>query len=153
MKISKHISYKEATFSSTAIRKGIDNTPNDYQLQNMRLLAEKIFEPLREWAGHPIAVNSFFRSDALNRAVKGASGSQHTQGRAIDIDDTLGGKTNKQMFDYIVENLDFDQIIWEFGNDKNPDWIHVSYVSADQNRKVKIKAKKVNGKTRYEKLV
>jgi len=152
MKISKHISYKEATFSATAIRKGIDNTPNDYQLQNMRLLAEKIFEPLREWTGHPIAVNSFFRSDALNKAVKGAAGSQHTQGRAIDLDDTFGGKTNKEMFDYIVENLDYDQIIWEFGNDKNPDWIHVSYVSADQNRKVKMKAKKVNGKTRYEKF-
>ena len=101
MKISKHISYKEATFSATAIRKGIDNTPNDYQLQNMRLLAEKIFEPLREWAGHPIAVNSFFRSDALNKAVKGATGSQHTQGRAIDLDDTFGGKTNKEMFDYL----------------------------------------------------
>lgn len=153
MKISKHISFKEATFSSTAIRKGIDNTPNAYQLQNMQLLADKIFEPLREWAGSPIAVNSFFRSEALNKAIKGAKGSQHIQGRAIDIDDTLGGKSNNEMFEFITKNLDFDQIIWEFGNDKNPDWIHVSYVGEDQNRKAILRAKKVNGKTHYEKFV
>jgi D-alanyl-D-alanine dipeptidase len=149
MRISKHISYKEATASQTAVRKGIDNTPNEYQLQNMKLVAEKIFEPLREHFKRPIAINSFFRSQKLNKAIGGATGSQHTQGRAIDIDDTLGGVTNKQMFNWIKDNLDFDQLIWEFGNDSNPDWVHVSYVSENENRRRVLKALKKNGKTIY----
>jgi hypothetical protein len=149
MRISKHISYKEATQSQTAVRKGINNEPDAYQLQNMQLLAEKVFEPLREHFGVPIAINSFFRSQKLNKAIGGAAGSQHTQGRAIDIDDTLGGVSNKQMFDWIRENLDFDQIIWEFGNDSNPDWVHISYVSESENRKRVLKASKKNGKTIY----
>lgn len=149
MKISNHISYKEATASQTAVRKGIDNTPSEYQLQNMKLVAEKIFEPLREHFKRPIAINSFFRSQKLNKAIGGATGSQHTQGRAIDIDDTLGGVTNKQMFDWIKDNLDFDQLIWEFGNEKNPDWVHVSYVSENENRRRVLRALKKNGKTIY----
>jgi len=149
LKISNHISYKEATASQTAVRKGIDNTPSEYQLQNMKLVAEKIFEPLREHFKRPIAINSFFRSQKLNKAIGGATGSQHTQGRAIDIDDTLGGVTNKQMFDWIKDNLDFDQLIWEFGNEKNPDWVHVSYVSENENRRRVLRALKKNGKTIY----
>ena len=149
MRISKHISYKEATRSQTAVRKGINNEPDAYQLQNMQVLAEKVFEPLREHFGVPIAINSFFRSQKLNKAIGGAAGSQHTQGRAIDIDDTLGGVSNKQMFEYIKANLDFDQLIWEFGNDNNPDWVHISYVSESENRKRVLKASKKNGKTVY----
>ena len=149
MRISKHISYKEATLSQTAVRKGINNDPDAYQLQNMQLLAEKVFEPLREHFGVPIAINSFFRSQKLNKAIGGATGSQHTQGRAIDIDDTLGGVSNKQMFDWIRDNLDYDQLIWEFGNNQNPDWVHVSYVSEAENRKRALKASKKNGKTIY----
>ena len=149
MRISKHISYKEATQSQTAVRKGINNEPDAYQLQNMQILAEKVFEPLREHFGVPIAINSFFRSQKLNKAIGGATGSQHTQGRAIDIDDTLGGVSNKQMFEYIKANLDFDQLIWEFGNDNNPDWVHISYVSESENRKRVLKASKKNGKTVY----
>ena len=149
MRISKHISYKEATQSQTAVRKGINNEPDAYQLQNMQVLAEKVFEPLREHFGVPIAINSFFRSQKLNKAIGGATGSQHTQGRAIDIDDTLGGVSNKQMFDWIRENLDYDQLIWEFGNDNNPDWVHISYVSESENRKRVLKASKKNGKTIY----
>ena len=149
MRISKHISYKEATQSQTAVRKGINNDPDAYQLQNMQVLAEKIFEPLREHFGVPIAINSFFRSTKLNKAIGGASNSQHTQGRAIDVDDTLGGVSNKQMFDWIRENLDYDQLIWEFGNNTNPDWVHISYVSESENRKRVLKASKKNGKTVY----
>ena len=149
MRISKHISYKEATQSQTAVRKGINNEPDAYQLQNMQVLAEKVFEPLRDHFGVPIAINSFFRSQKLNKAIGGAAGSQHTQGRAIDIDDTLGGVSNKQMFDWIRENLDYDQLIWEFGNDNNPDWVHISYVSESENRKRVLKASKKNGKTIY----
>ena len=149
MRISKHISYKEATQSQTAIRKGINNEPDAYQLQNMQLLAEKVFEPLREHFGVPIAINSFFRSQKLNKAIGGATGSQHTQGRAIDIDDTLGGVSNKQMFDWIRENLDFDQLIYEYGDSVNPAWVHISYVSESENRKRVLKASKKNGKTIY----
>lgn len=149
MRISKHISYKEATQSQTATRKGISNDPDAYQLQNMQLLAEKVFEPIREHFGVPIAINSFFRSQKLNKAIGGASGSQHTQGRAIDIDDTLGGVSNKQMFDYIKNHLDFDQLIWEFGDNNNPAWVHISYVSPTENRNRVLKASKKNGKTIY----
>ena len=149
MRISKHISYKEATQSQTATRKGISNDPDAYQLQNMQLLAEKVFEPIREHFGVPIAINSFFRSQKLNKAIGGAAGSQHTQGRAIDIDDTLGGISNKQMFEYIKNHLDFDQLIWEFGDNNNPAWVHISYVSPTENRNRVLKASKKNGKTIY----
>ena len=148
-KISKHVSYKEGTRSVTALRKGIDNTPNDYELANMEAIAENIFEPLREWVGGPIKINSFFRCEELNTAIGGSSKSQHCQGRAIDVDDTYGHKTNAEMFEYIKNNLNFDQIIWEFGTDRNPDWVHVSYVSEEQNRNRCLKASRENGKTVY----
>jgi len=148
-KISKHISYKEATRSITALRLGIDNTPFEYELGNMKAIAENIFEPLRKWVGGAIKVTSFFRSEKLNKAIGGSATSQHCQGRAIDIDDVYGYKTNAEMFHYIKDNLDFDQIIWEFGTDDNPDWIHVSYVSNERNRGRVLKAIKENGKTKY----
>jgi zinc D-Ala-D-Ala carboxypeptidase len=148
-KISKHISYKEATRSITALRLGIDNTPFEYELGNMKAVAENIFEPLRKWVGGAIKVTSFFRSEKLNKAIGGSATSQHCQGRAIDIDDVYGYKTNAEMFHYIKDNLDFDQIIWEFGTDNNPDWIHVSYVSNERNRGRVLKAIKENGKTKY----
>ena len=148
-KISKHISYKEATRSITALRLGIDNTPFEYELGNMKAIAENIFEPLRKWVGGAIKVTSFFRSEKLNKAIGGSATSQHCQGRAIDIDDVYGYKTNAEMFKYIKDNLDFDQIIWEFGTDDNPDWIHVSYVSNERNRGRVLKAIKENGKTKY----
>ena len=148
-KISKHISLREAIESYTAKRKGIENIPNEYQLTNMVVLAENVFEPLREWVGGPIKVNSFFRSEELNKAIGGSNRSQHCQGRAIDIDDVYGYKTNAEMYEYIKNNLDFDQLIWEFGNDENPDWVHVSYVSNDENRRRCLKAERINGKTTY----
>jgi hypothetical protein len=148
-KISKHISYKEATRSITAIRLGIDNKPFEYELGNMKAVAENIFEPLRKWVGGAIKVTSFFRSEKLNQAIGGSVSSQHCQGRAIDIDDVYGHKTNAEMFEYIKNNLDFDTIIWEFGTDDNPDWIHVSYVSNERNRGRVLKAIKENGKTKY----
>ena len=148
-KISKHISYKEGVYSTTAKRLGIDNTPNAYALQNMELLAEKIFEPLRKYVNGPIAINSFYRSPELNQAIGGSSKSQHCEGRAIDIDDTYGYMSNKEMYEYIKNNLDFDQIIWEFGTDDNPDWVHVSYVDHDFNRQRCLKAYKEDGKTKY----
>ena len=147
--ISKHISYKEATHSNTALRKNLDNTPNDEQLKCMEEVAENLFEPLREWVGGPIKVNSFFRGEPVNTAIGGSKRSQHMKGQAIDIDDTFGYKTNAEMYHYIKDNLDFDQMIWEFGNDKNPNWVHISWVSHRPNRKKLTIAKKVNGKTKY----
>tara|TARA_S200002703_G_scaffold3696_1_gene5221 strand:- start:7006 stop:7464 length:459 start_codon:yes stop_codon:yes gene_type:complete len=150
MKISDHISYEEAIRSRTAIRLDIDNTPKSYELTNMYGVAVNIFEPLRKWVGGPIKINSFFRCEDLNKAIGGSSRSQHCEGRAIDIDDTFGHKTNAEMFQYIKENLSFDQLIWEFGDDKNPNWVHVSYVSEDGNRKRCLKAYKLNGSTKYK---
>ena len=147
--ISKHISYKEATYSNTATRKGIDNIPNDEQLNNMELIAEKIFEPLRKHVGGPIKINSFFRCPKLNEAIGGSSKSQHCHGQAIDLDDTFGKATNAEMYHWIKNNLDFDQMIWEFGDEDNPAWVHISYVSPEENRNRCLKAYKEDGKTKY----
>ena len=148
--ISKHISYKEGAYSNTAIRRGIDNNPDSKQLQNMKLTAEKVFEPLREHVNGPIKINSFFRCPELNTAIGGSSKSQHCHGQAIDIDDTYGKMSNADMYEWIKENLDFDQMIWEFGSDENPAWVHVSYVSASLNRNRCLKAYKEDGKTKYK---
>ena len=147
--ISKHISYKEGVYSRTALRRGIKNNPNAEQMENMITIAEEVFEPLRIWVGGPIKINSFFRSPELNKAIGGSGKSQHCHGQAIDIDDTFGKMSNAEMYEFIKENLDFDQIIWEFGDDDNPDWVHVSYVSAEENRKRCLKAYKEKGKTKY----
>ena len=140
-KISKHISYKEGTHSNTATRRRMRNEPDEVQLKAMKLLSKEVFEPLRAHFDQPIRVNSFFRSAALNKAIGGSRTSQHCSGEAIDIDAT-NGVTNKQLFDYIKDNLDFDQLIWEFGTDKNPDWVHVSYTETRANRKQILKAVK-----------
>ena len=151
MKISDNITYAEAIHSQTAKRKGIDNTPNPTQVENMKLLAEKVFEPLRKWVGGPIKVNSFFRSPELNTAIGGVASSQHCKGQAIDIDDVYGYKTNAEMYHWVKENLNFDQMIWEFGTDMNPNWVHISYVSEEDNRNRCLKAYKDDmGRTKYK---
>jgi hypothetical protein len=147
--ISKHISYKEGVYSATAIRKDIDNKPNKDQMANMKLIAEKVFEPLRKWVGGPIKINSFFRCPELNTAIGGSHKSQHCKGQAIDIDDTFGHVTNADMYYWIKNHLDFDQMIWEFGDDNNPAWVHISYVSKDKNRNRCLKAYREDGKTKY----
>ena len=142
-RISKHISYKEAVGSNYAKQKGIKNKPNEEQVENMKLLAEKVFEPLREWVGCPIKVNSMFRSLELNTALKGSKTSSHMKGEAMDITSMACGKENRksnlEMFHYIRTELDFDQLIWEFG--KEPKWLHVSY-NKDNNRKQVLVTKK-----------
>ena len=147
--ISKHLSHKEGVRSSTAARLNIDNEPQETELENMRTISEKIFEPLRVHVNGPIRVNSFFRSVELNKAVGGSSTSQHCKGQAFDLDDSYGNATNAEMFAFISENLDFDQMIWEFGDNKNPNWVHVSYVSPNKNRGRCLKAYKEHGRTRY----
>ena len=148
--ISAHISDKEGTYSSTALRLGLDNTPNAEQLKCMREVAENIFEPLRAYVGGPIKINSFFRGEPVNTAIGGSKYSQHMKGQAIDIDDTFGRMTNAEMYHFIKDHLDFDQLIWEFGDESNPNWVHVSYVSPQENRNRCLKAYKENNKTKYK---
>jgi len=147
--ISKHISDKESVYSRTALRLDIDNTPTTQHKENMIKLAEEVFEPLRAYVGGPIKINSFYRSPELNKAIGGSSKSQHCNGQAIDIDDTFGKMSNAEMYEFIKDHLDFDQMIWEFGNEENPNWVHVSYVSPQENRNRCLKAYKKNGKTKY----
>jgi len=149
MQLSKHLSLAEVMRSETAKRKGISNMPTPEHLENFKLLAEKVFEPIREHFGVPIHISSGYRSKALNTAIGGSLTSQHCSGEAIDIDMDGTSITNAQVFNYIKENLVFDQMIWEFGTDKNPDWVHVSYESTGKQRKQILKAVKANGKTRY----
>ena len=149
-KISKHISYSEGVYSITANRLGLPNDPSDEHLANMELLAEKVFEPLREHVQHPIKINSFYRGPQLNKAIGGSHSSQHCKGQAMDIDDTYSYMSNADMYEYIKNNLNFDQMIWEFGTIGNPDWVHVSYVNAKDNRNRCLKAyKDKDNKTRY----
>ena len=138
-KISENISYKEATHSATAKKLGLQNKPSKEHIKNMEILAEKVFQPLREWVGGPIKVNSFYRSKELNTAIKGSFKSSHLLGQAIDIT-SIGNKTNLEMFHYIKDNLDFDQLIWEFGEE--PIWLHISYKNKKNNRKQVLVTKK-----------
>ena len=133
-RISEHVSYKEGVYSATALRRGLENIPNEDQLKCMEDIAKYVFEPLRDWVGGPIKINSFFRGEPVNTAIGGSKTSQHMNGQAMDIDDTFGKATNAEMYHYIKENLDFDQLIWEFGDDENPAWVHVSYKEKGNNK-------------------
>ena len=150
MGISRHISNKESVYSRTAQRLDIDNTPTLEHKENMIKLAENVFEPLRSYANGPIKINSFYRSPELNKAIGGSSKSQHCQGQAIDLDDTFGRATNAEMYEFVKKHLDFDQMIWEFGDEENPNWVHVSYVSPQENRNRCLQAYKENGRTKYK---
>jgi hypothetical protein len=158
MELSKNLALSEVTRSETAKRKGISNMPTPEHIENFKKLAEKVFQPIREHFGVPIRISSGYRSEALNKAIGGAGkmvngkyvpSSQHCTGEAIDIDMDGTSITNKQVFDYIKDNLDFDQLIYEFGTSTNPDWVHVSYESTGKQRKQVLKAVKQGSKTTY----
>lgn len=152
MKLSEHLDLSEVTRSDTAKRKGISNQPTPEHLENFKKLAENIFEPIRNHFKEPIFISSGYRSKELNTAIGGSLTSQHCSGEAIDID--MDGRsttvTNKMIFEYIKNSLNFDQLIWEFGTDSNPDWVHVSYESTGKQRKQVLKAVRVNGNTTYK---
>ena len=163
-KISDHISYREAVKSNTATRRGIDNIPDVQELENMKLIAEKVFEPFRKFVKGPIKINSFYRSPELNVAIGGSKNSQHCKGQAIDIDrDGHSLPNNAEIFEYIKNNLDFDQLILEnyapnrvskiSGEREGPNsgWVHVSYSSIGDNRKEVMRMVKVKGKPKYYK--
>jgi hypothetical protein len=155
VKLSKNLTLKECLRSKTAKRLGIDNTPEDETvIKNLEKVARFIFQPLRDAFGCPIYVSSGYRCPDLNRAIGGSKRSQHMEGRALDLDaDVYQNCTNAQIFNWIKNNLDFDQIVWEFGTEDNPDWVHVSYVSEDDNRNRCLVAKRDSkGKVYYEVL-
>jgi len=150
MKLSKNLSLKEVIKSNTATKYGIDNNPTAEHLDALKNIAINGFQPLREGLGMPIFVSSGYRSQALNDRIGGSSTSQHSKGEALDVDaDVYGIITNKEIFDYIYANIDFDQLIWEYGNDKEPDWVHFSMKLKGKNRKEVLKVKKVKGKSIY----
>jgi zinc D-Ala-D-Ala carboxypeptidase len=159
MKISTNLSVEEVSKSLTATRKGIDNTPKGDHLNNLISIAQNIFQPIRNHFGAPIFVSSGYRSEALNKAIGGAhkiikgkyvATSQHCNGEALDLDnDAVGKPSNAEIFYFIYDNLDFDQLIWEFGDSKNPDWVHVSYSSDGNNRKSTLVAERQGKSTVY----
>jgi zinc D-Ala-D-Ala carboxypeptidase len=149
MQLSTNLSLAEVTRSETAKRRGISNMPTAEHIENFKKLAINIFQPIREHFGKPILISSGYRSAELNKAIGGSLSSQHCSGEAIDIDMDGTDITNKQIFDYIKDNLNFDQMIWEFGTDANPDWVHVSFAANRSQRKQILVAKKVNGRTTY----
>ncbi len=153
MKLSNNLDLGELTRSESAKRAGISNKPTAEHIENMKKLANNIFQPIREHFDVPIFISSGYRSKELNTRVGGSTTSQHSSGEAIDIDmdSSSSGVTNKEVFDFIKDNLDFDQLIWEFGSKKNPDWVHVSYESTGKQRKQILRAVKVKGVTKYEK--
>jgi len=130
-RISEHISWGEGHVSETAERMGIDNTPDQATVKRMKLVAEKCFEPIRKHFNAPIRINSMYRCPELNGNIGGSSKtSQHMLGEAIDfyVED------RKTLFEWIRKNIEFDQLIWEYGNDSQPAWIHISYTEQRPNR-------------------
>jgi len=146
MKLSKNLTLGEATKSATAIKNGISNKPSGEHLSNLIQIATKIFQPVRDHFQKPIIVSSGYRSQALNDLIGGASGSQHSKGEALDLD---GSVDNFLIFEFIKNNLEFDQLIWEFGDDENPDWVHVSY-KTENNRGEVLQAVRQNGRVTYK---
>ena len=141
MNLSKHVTLKEFQASGLATLRNLNNEMSESQIASAKLLCENVFEPLRLYLNTPINISSAYRSVQLNKMIKGAIGSQHTKGEAMDI------KVGAKGFNFIKDKLEFDQLIWEFGNDEQPSWVHVSYSS--KNRKQVLKATKKNGKTIY----
>jgi len=151
MQLSEHFNLKEFTKSETAIRKRIDNTPNEQHAQNLKNVCEKILEPVRRHFGKPVRINSGYRGAALNAAVGGSSKSQHCNGEAVDFE--IDGLANPELAKWVSENCEFDQIILEFYDPKegpNSGWVHASYTSKGTNRKQKLTALTEKGKTVYK---
>lgn len=149
MKLSEHLDLSEIIRSESAKRNGISNMPTPEHIENLKALAEKIFEPIRNHFKVPIRVSSGYRSKELNTFIKGSLSSQHCKGQAIDLDMDGTSITNRQIFDFVKDSLNFDQLIYEFGDDDNPNWIHISYNRNGQQRGQVLKAYKLNGQTKY----
>lgn len=150
--VSEHVTLNEVTKNGTASRLGLDNTPTPEHLENLKLVLNNIFEPVRTAFGNnPIYISCGYRGAAVNKATKGASKtSYHCTGKALDLDaDVFGKMTNSQIFHYIKDNLEYAELIWEYGTDKNPDWVHVAF-DKDKNVKETLRCTSVNSKPKYE---
>ena len=156
MKLSKNLSVKEVTYSATAIKHGINNEPNIGQLEVLKKMAAQVFEPCRKFVGGPLKVTSGYRGPELNKKIGGSLSSDHCiadhETAALDLDcDVYGGKTNAELFHYIKDKLEFKQLIWEFGTNDNPNWVHVSYSTNPRfNKHEVLVAKREGGRTVYE---
>lgn len=152
MKVSDNVTLDEVTKNKTASQLGLDNTPTPEHLENLKLVLNNIFEPLRKGLGsNPIFISCGYRGAAVNAKTKGASKtSYHCFGKALDLDaDVFGKVTNSEIFYYIKDNLKYAELIWEYGTDKNPDWVHVAF-DLGKNVKETLRVKSVNGKPKYE---
>ena len=134
MKLSKNLSLSEMLKSGTAERKGIENLPTEEHIENMKVLAENIFQPIREHFDVPFSISSGYRSEALNKDR-----------------DYANAPNNAEVFNFIKDNLNFDQLIWEFGTDENPSWVHVSYsTTRTQRNRILVAYKDDNNRTKYK---
>jgi len=146
--ISQYMSFDEATRSQTATRKGIDNTPDTYQLKNMKYVSEEVFDKVREFIGGPLTCSSFLRVPELNRAIGSTDRSFHCHGAAIDLKKISRNKTYAEIFDFIRCELEFSELIWEYGDEHEPAWVHVAYLEGDNRKMVKRAYRDENGKNR-----
>jgi zinc D-Ala-D-Ala carboxypeptidase len=153
MKLSNNLTLAEVIKSNTAIRRGIDNTPTDAHIENLKYLAEKVFQPLRDHFGSSIFVSSGYRSKALNEAIGGSQRSFHSHGMALDLDQDgrSNSVTNTDLFYYIKNNLQYTELIWEFGTEDRPDWVHVAIAKGREDEKNAKIAYREEGKTKYKK--
>jgi zinc D-Ala-D-Ala carboxypeptidase len=136
MKLSQHFTLEEMTKSQTGSRKAIENIPGEKEIESLKLLCENVLEKVRVHFGRPVTVNSGYRGPKLNKAIGGAKNSQHMTGQAADIE--IAGMSNKVLFCWIRDNLDFDQLILEFHKEGVPDsgWVHVSWNSQGNRKQV-----------------
>ena len=151
MIISEHLSLAELISSDSVKRRGISNMPTPEHIANLKALAEHVFEPIRAHFRCPIFISSGYRSDELNRALGGAKTSDHLFGRALDLDQQGHSHDikNKEVFNYIKDNLKFKQLIWEGGNEQECDWVHISYDKNNLKNQI-LRAIKKEGKMIYE---
>ena len=150
MKLTENFSLNELTKSQTAERKGIDNTPSAEHQDNLKSLCEMILQPIRDHFGQVVSVSSVYRSPELCVAIGSSTQSQHAKGQASDFE--IFGVSNKELADWIDENLDYDQLIleyWKGEDEPNSGWVHCSYTDGN-NRKQYLRAYKENGSTKYE---
>lgn len=151
-RISKYLTLAECIKSQTAIRRDIDNMPTPEILEKMKITARRLFDPSREFIGGPLFASSFYRSPELNSAIGGSTTSQHCKGEAIDMDaDVYRVGTNAKIFHFIKDNLEFDQLIWEFGDNENPAWVHASATTGHNRRQILVAFRDPEtGRTRYK---
>ena len=152
MKLSENFTLDELTKSQEAIRLGINNEPSDEHVSNLILLCKNILQPIRNHFKIPVSISSGYRSAELCEAIGSSKGSQHTRGEAADFE--LFGIHNREVSDWIVKNLDYDQCILEFRtpNDPNSGWVHCSYTVDKPNRKQYLKAQRIDGKIVYSSM-